>query len=195
MAGGELTARGEATRLKLLEAARKLFAKRGYARTGVTDITRQAKVAQGTFYLYFPDKKAILRELVRSLSHELRSYLHEVTAREPSRRAKEVAGFRAFVHFAGEHPELYPIVAESQFVDPEIFREYYDTLRNSYMRGLQKSRESGEIRPVNLAIAAYLLMGLGHFLGLDAVFWRESNLSDASMEEAIDLVMQGLGTK
>lgn len=189
------TARGEATRQKLLQAARKLFAKQGYARTGVSDITRRARVAQGTFYLYFPDKKAILRELVLGFSHNLRSRLREAMAKEPTRRAKEVAGFRAFLQFAGENPDLYPIVMESQFVDPAIYRDYYDSLRNAYMRALEKAQQAGEIRPVNLALAAYLLMGLGHFFGLDAIFWKESSFSDASIEEAIDMVMQGLAVK
>src|SRR5450631_1958815 len=110
-----LTARGEASRLKLLSVSSKLFAKQRYARTGVSDITRKAGVAQGTFYLYFTDKPTVLRELVRNLSHDLRQFVAEATAKESSRRAKEVAGFRAFVRFAEQHPELYPLVMESQF--------------------------------------------------------------------------------
>jgi AcrR family transcriptional regulator len=190
-----LTARGEATRNKLLAISLKLFAKQGYAQTGVSDITRKAGVAQGTFYLYFTDKKTVLRELVRNLSHDLRHVVAEATAGESSRRAKEIAGFRAFVRFAEQHPELYPVVMESQFVDPEIYREYYDSVRKGYIKALTAAQKAGEIRAVDPALAAYVLMGLGHFLGLDALFWRTSNLSDQSLEEAVDIVMRGLSTE
>ena len=43
-------------RRALLDAAYELFLERGTAKTSVEDITSRAKVAKGTFYLYFQDK-------------------------------------------------------------------------------------------------------------------------------------------
>ena len=47
-------------RRALLDAAYELFLERGTAKTSVEDITSRAKVAKGTFYLYFQDKGAVL---------------------------------------------------------------------------------------------------------------------------------------
>ena len=41
---------------KLLETSFKLFTKKGINNTSVDDITKEAGVAKGTFYLYFKDK-------------------------------------------------------------------------------------------------------------------------------------------
>jgi AcrR family transcriptional regulator len=51
----------------LLRAARTVFAEKGYHEAKVDDIVALAKVAKGTFYLYFPDKRSIFAELVRGL--------------------------------------------------------------------------------------------------------------------------------
>lgn len=47
-------------RKDLLDAGLTLFAERGIARTTVSEITQRAGVAQGTFYLHFPSKDALL---------------------------------------------------------------------------------------------------------------------------------------
>jgi AcrR family transcriptional regulator len=48
----------------ILRAARVVFATRGYHATKVEDIAAAAKVAKGTVYLYFEDKRSIFEELV-----------------------------------------------------------------------------------------------------------------------------------
>lgn len=54
-------------RQELLRAARTVFAEKGYHEAKIDDIVALAKVAKGTFYLYFPDKRAIFAELVQGL--------------------------------------------------------------------------------------------------------------------------------
>ena len=51
-------------RRALLDAAYELFLERGTAKTSVEDITSRAKVAKGTFYLYFQDKGAVMQALL-----------------------------------------------------------------------------------------------------------------------------------
>ena len=52
-------------RQSLIDAARALFAEKGYHDTTVDDITRTANVAKGTFYLYFSEKREIYHEVIR----------------------------------------------------------------------------------------------------------------------------------
>ena len=51
-------------RRALLDAAYELFLERGTAKTSVEDITSRAKVAKGTFYLYFRDKGSVTQALL-----------------------------------------------------------------------------------------------------------------------------------
>jgi AcrR family transcriptional regulator len=58
-------------REQLLTAAREVLALKGYERTTVSSIAGRAKVAQGTFYLYFPSKEALPGALAQQLSEAL----------------------------------------------------------------------------------------------------------------------------
>lgn len=60
-------------RRALLDAAYELFLERGTAKTSVEDITSRAKVAKGTFYLYFQDKGAVTQALLGRVSYQLLS--------------------------------------------------------------------------------------------------------------------------
>lgn len=68
----------EKTRENLLSAAREIFAVHGYHDAKVDDIAGRAKVAKGTFYLYFPDKRAIFSELVDDVFDRLRKAILRV---------------------------------------------------------------------------------------------------------------------
>lgn len=56
-----------ATRARLLESARAVFERRGYARTTVADITAEAEVSRPTFYVYFASKKDVFGVLAEDL--------------------------------------------------------------------------------------------------------------------------------
>ena len=51
------------TRIKILQAAQKLFARKGFNGTTTRDLAQKAGVAEGTIFRHFPNKKAILVEL------------------------------------------------------------------------------------------------------------------------------------
>jgi AcrR family transcriptional regulator len=56
------------TRAALLAAAEKTFSSKGYAATTTAAIAQAAGVATGTFYQYFADKDALLREIASERS-------------------------------------------------------------------------------------------------------------------------------
>ena len=68
----------------LRRCARGLFAQAGYHATGVADIVKAAGVAQGTFYRYFPSKRAIFDDLLDTLLVEIRGAARPVRLDAPS---------------------------------------------------------------------------------------------------------------
>ncbi|MEZ4606455.1 MAG: TetR/AcrR family transcriptional regulator [Deinococcales bacterium] len=187
-----VTQRGEMTRRKLLEAAENEFGAKGFHNTSIADITKRADVGQGTFYLYFPSKEDILRELVRYMSRSLRLYLSEKVAGIRDRLERERLGLRAFVDFCFEHKNLYRIVMQAQFVDEAIYQDYYRTIAEGYISGLRSAQAEGQIRQGDAEAQAWVLMGIAHFLGLRYAIWQEQAPPESVLQEVATFMASGL---
>jgi AcrR family transcriptional regulator len=70
----------EATRQRILAAARELFVDRGYAGTSIRDITDRIGVTKASVYYHFSSKEEILHALVVPLIEALEAFTAEVTA-------------------------------------------------------------------------------------------------------------------
>ena len=79
---GTVEGKKQEKRRALLEAAYDLFLERGAAKTSVEDITSRAKVAKGTFYLYFQDKGAVMQALLGRVSYQLLSNACEAVEKQ-----------------------------------------------------------------------------------------------------------------
>lgn len=67
---GAKTARGAATQIALVHAARKIFERDGFLDARIADITAEAETATGSFYTYFNSKEEIFEAVVDLLSEE-----------------------------------------------------------------------------------------------------------------------------
>lgn len=75
-AGNGVSRRKMESRRKLMAAARKLFVERGYHDTRPQDISREAGVGHGTFYLHFEDKLDCFLAFTDEAANELDVFLH-----------------------------------------------------------------------------------------------------------------------
>jgi AcrR family transcriptional regulator len=189
------TARGQATRRRLLDAAEEVFGASGYERASIVEITKRAGVAQGTFYVYFPDKRAIFAELVLGLGDELRRRIAAAVRGIDDRLEVERRGFRAFFTFIAAHRNLYRIVRQAEFVDEELYRGYYRRLAEGYRRGLARAIDAGQVRDLDPETLAYCLMGIADFLGMRWVLWEERDPPEHVLETVAELYSRGMAAE
>ncbi len=79
-AGNGTSRRKMESRRKLLAAARKLFVERGYHDTRPQDISREAGVGHGTFYLHFEDKLDCFLAFTEEAANELDVFVSQYLA-------------------------------------------------------------------------------------------------------------------
>jgi len=186
------TERGQRTRQHLLDAAESVFGDTPFEHASISEITRRAGVALGTFYVYFPHKQAIFVELVDELGARLRQALGKAISQETTRLGKERAGFRAFFEFAAKHRNLYRVVRQAEFVDEAAYHRYYRTLGTAYARGLREAMDKGEIGRFDPELVAFALMGMADMIGMRFVLWEKPEVLDGIVDEVTELIQHGL---
>ena len=172
------TDRGRKTLRKLLDAAAGEFGENGFHEASISSITRRAGVALGTFYTYFDSKDEIFRALVADMSEAVKHAAREAISPDMKALQIERAALAAFLGFAGEHKEVYRIIDEAEFVDPDSYREHYENVGARIVERLRKGSASGEMREDLGEIEAWALMGMNVFLGLRYAIWRSDGDPD-----------------
>ena len=194
--GRPLSKRGERTRRRLLEAAEAVFAELGYHDASIVKITEAAGVGQGTFYLYFASKKEVFDELVLDLNHRVRQAMTEAASKGKTRAETERLGFAAFFRFTAEHPALYRIIRQAEFVSPEILHLHYERLTSGYVAGLRQAMEAGEIAEGDPELLAWALMGIGELVGMRWILWNgRTELPADVLDELGRIITRAIGSR
>ena len=151
-----------------------------------------AGVAAGTFYLYFDSKKAIFDELVRDLNRRVRHAMKEGSSQGTTRLESELLGFEAYFRFTSEHPALYRIIRQAEFVSPEMLRYHYDRLSEGYIDGAARSdRSRARSARSTPRSTAYALMGLGELIGMRWILWGDGKpMPDASSSNELERIIR-----
>ena len=86
----------ETRRSELIDAAEELFLENGYEETAVSDIVRNAGVAQGTFYHYFKSKDEVLSAITDRWIEEIRAGMEDISSGDGSDAIEKILGFFKF---------------------------------------------------------------------------------------------------
>jgi AcrR family transcriptional regulator len=186
--GRTLSPRGVETRTKLLEAAEDVFGELGYHDASIVKITERAGVGQGTFYLYFASKKDVFDELIRDLNRRVRHAMKEASSRGTTRLEAELLGFGAYFRFTSEHPALYRIIRQAEFVSPEMLEYHYERLAHGYVEGLRESMAKGELGDIDPEVSAWALMAAGEMLGMRYILWGDGTVPQNVEQELARII-------
>ena len=190
--------KGEKTRQTIFRAAEIIFGQRGFNRANISEITREAGVAQGTFYIHFSSKRDLIEGFVKYINHQLRRELQRATAGIRDRRDIERVGMLAFYKFLRQHRRIYRVVPECEMIDREVGLWYYSKMARGYIEGLKGGIEKREIRRLPPVFLARSLMGFTHFIGLKWIVWgvgSKPGMPRNLLRHILDFVLFGLRTK
>jgi AcrR family transcriptional regulator len=109
------------TREALLNAAQQLLSTRAAGAINVDEITELADVAKGTFYNYFTDKDALIREAEESARRELEQRIAECNANISDPAARVARAFAAMLDWSLAEPLKARTVLRMSphFADPD----------------------------------------------------------------------------
>ena len=176
----------EDTRSRILQAALRLFAAKGYEGTTTKDLAGKANVAEGTLFRYFPNKKAILIEvatrgwveiltdLLTELS-EMGSYkaVAQVMRRRVLRMRENSDLLRVCFIEAQFHPEL------KERIQSEVIAKMTDVAEAFFQTAIDR----GIYRPMNPKIVAQVFLGMFAIAGFSSETILDSNASPLALQE------------
>ena len=179
----------------LLRAAEELFGERSYHRTTVADICARAGMATGSFDSYYQSKVEIFAAVVRGINDDLRQAMRAALEQtEGGQRARERAAFRAYFDMLSQRHWIDRIVRESEFIDPALFREYYEHLARGYARGVRAAQIAREVDArYDPEVIAFAYTGIGNFVGMRWADWTAgSRVPDDVLDDVLELLSRGL---
>ncbi|MGW8374868.1 TetR/AcrR family transcriptional regulator [Streptomyces sp. ODS28] len=162
-------ARAELTRQRILDAAAHVFAEYGYAAGTTNRIAEQAGISIGSLYQYYPNKDAILAELVGRHLADGAEAIGEAIRRseeaEPPGTLEDTVRtlIRTAVENHLEDPRLLRIMAEQAPRSPELVERVaqQEQARTAYVREL--IGRYPEVRVADPAVAARLVVATVQF--------------------------------
>lgn len=162
----------QARREQVLHHAKHIFARKGYHRTNIADIISRSRIARGTFYLYFQNKRDIFAELLAQTLAELRSRIQRLRMGpdQPNPAEQLRANLRRVLAFVLDERELTDILLNhSTGFDRELDEQivdFYERVTDQIQRSLDLGIEMSLVRRCDTrAVACCILGGIKEIVG------------------------------
>ncbi|MBI4464631.1 MAG: TetR/AcrR family transcriptional regulator [Acidobacteria bacterium] len=184
---------------EILEAARKLFARKGFHQTTMENIAGAAGVAKGTLYLYFRSKRAIylaaLRRGLLALQEETNSQFETAETVAEKIRAFIATRIRYFeknhdffkIYFSEFGNLLAPTAAP-----PKDFRDLYWQQAQILESVIREAVQQGTLRQVRPDSTALAIYDMTRGLIVQRLLWGTKTAVEADIEFLFDLVWRGI---
>ncbi len=175
----------------ILDAARKLFVKKGIEQTTIRNIADSIDYSVGTVYVYYKDKNSILNDLHSQGFAQLISNMSVLAnVSEPMERLKALG--RLYMKFALENPDMYDLMfimkAPIEFLkdrEQEQWNEGKATF--DFLTGtVTQCMEAGYFKGHSVLPVSFLIWSVVH--GMSSLYIRE-RIKGCSIENS-DYIME-----
>lgn len=180
-----------ARREEILDAARRVFASRGFRGTTIADIAEDAGIALGTIYLYFPSKEdvyAALRQRLMDLIAAASSPSGGPTTWEAAIRSRMANVFDV----CGKNTDLVRLAVLNADPDSRVMARSRDDDRDRaepLVRALAAGIERGQVRRMDAVIAARLINGVVMFAVYQAFVLADGADADRYRDACADMIV------
>ena len=177
------------TKTKLLNSAIALFGKNGFHNVNVYEISRNANLSVGSFYIHFKSKDICLEEIVELIGIRTRNFISSNLSRDFNRLDQEIRGMHLFLEYFKQDSNYYRIVRQSEFVVNEAATNYYNYFEKGYLKNLKNLRVNDKTTVANF------LMGLSHYLGIEVFFTGKIKNTKTFILELSEYLQNGITNK
>lgn len=158
----------EETRTKLIAAARKAFADKGFAAASMDDLTASVGLTRGALYHNFGDKKGLLAAVVTQIDSEMAQGAKHAAAQSGDDQQKLLAEGIAYIKMAlDEEVRRIVLLDGPAFLGDPTKWPSQNTCLDATRESLSDLIERGVIKPVDVDATAWLLNGAA----LNAAQW------------------------
>jgi TetR/AcrR family transcriptional regulator, fatty acid metabolism regulator protein len=182
---------------QIIEAAVRVFARKGYYNARVSDIAREAGIAAGTIYLYFKTKDDILVTLFRDKMVEFVDAVRKAIANEPDAASK--VRRLVWLHFSQleEDPDLAEVLQVELRQGQKFFRgasgqeigAYFALIGSVLEEGVSEGRfRSG----VSVKVATKMLFGAMDQMATSWVLGKRGYRLVDTAGTVADIFLQGV---
>jgi AcrR family transcriptional regulator len=195
--GGLRAHQSATTRRVLLQAARPLFAERGYSGVSTEEIVRRAAMTRGALYHHFRDKKDLFRAVFEQLEQEIVEQIAAVAASEPDLWRQQLAALQSFLDIC-EEPDVQQIalVDAPSVLGWEAWREIEARYGLALVRaGLQAVMDAGIIERQPVEPLAHLILGALMEAGMVIARAEDVDAARKEVGESVERVLEGLRIK
>lgn len=155
---------GQSMREHILEAAVQMFAQYGYHAAPLRDIARIAGIQAASIYHHYPNKQALLVEIMETHMQRLNTGLEHILREydDPLQRLQEAIAHHIRLHTTYKQ-EFFIIDTEIRALEGES-RPYILSLRDTYEKLLQEllrnGMERGVFRQSDVKVASYAIIAM-----------------------------------
>ena len=175
---------------EILDAARRVFAERGFKGTTIADVAEAAGIALGTIYLYFKSKDEIFAALGQRLHALIAEAFHAGDA-EPTLDATVRLRVRNVFEACGANRDLIRLVVLNSDLDGAGTRRMRQAERDRakpFADGLALAAERGWIRNEDPLVMARLILGLATMAVYQAYVFSDGEGAEQLREACADMI-------
>ena len=186
---------------EILEAARKIFAKKGFRGVTVDQIAEEAGLAKGTLYQYYSSKQEIYLAALRHGVAELMEQTQQKVEAARGIRLKLEAFIRTRLNYMEENRDFFGVyhaefgnITHLASMNKE-FRVLYQRQLQFLESVLQDARRSGEIRSVSIKTAATMIYEGTRGLMLRRMLGWSNTTVEQDIESLVSILWKGIGSR
>lgn len=194
------------TQEKILGAALKLFAQKGYNGTATIEIAREAGVSEASIFKYYKTKKILLHSVLKKIVSDIIPGLAlgaikvgmEILSTENSRETlkkflmlnigkieENIGAFKVFLNEVQYHDDI----------KKEYFENFVPRVLGTIEGGIKKAVEQGHFKELNTRTAARSLMSMLAFMIIDAKVLGTPLDFDRELDTILDIYFNGVLAK